>query len=112
MAELNLKQITDKLNSEFASDIRKLVFWYDANAEFVAEIIRIFDQAGVFWQMGELGKVDEGGGGTIAYILANLGAEVVDCGTGLMGMHSLYELSSKADLYSTYAGYQAFLISQ
>jgi aspartyl aminopeptidase len=84
----------------------------DANAEFVAQVIRIFDNAGVFWQMGELGKVDEGGGGTIAYILANLGAEVVDCGTGLMGMHSLYELSSKADLYSTYAGYKAFLISQ
>ncbi|MFO8144294.1 MAG: aminopeptidase [Candidatus Syntrophosphaera sp.] len=84
----------------------------DANAEFTAKVIRIFDAAKVYWQMGELGKVDEGGGGTIAYILANLGAEVIDCGTGLMGMHSLYELSSKADLYSTYAGYKAFLISE
>jgi aspartyl aminopeptidase len=83
----------------------------DANAEFTAKVIRLFNSAGVFWQMGELGKVDEGGGGTIAYILANLGAEVLDCGTGLMGMHSLYELSSKADLYSTYAGYKAFLVS-
>ncbi len=83
----------------------------DANAEFTAKIIRIFDSAGVFWQMGELGKVDEGGGGTIAYILANLGAEVIDCGTGLMGMHSLYELCSKADLYATFAGYKAFLTS-
>lgn len=83
----------------------------DANAEFTAKVIRIFDSARVFWQMGELGKVDEGGGGTIAYIMANLGAEVIDCGTGLMGMHSLYELCSKADLYSTYEGYKAFLIS-
>ncbi len=84
----------------------------DANAEFTAKVIRVFDSAGVFWQMGELGKVDEGGGGTIAYILANLGAEVIDCGTGLMGMHSLYELCSKADLYSTFAGYKAFLTSK
>lgn len=83
----------------------------DANAEFTAKVIRIFNSAKVFWQMGELGKVDEGGGGTIAYILANLGAEVIDCGTGLMGMHSLYELCSKADLYSTYAAYRAFLTS-
>jgi aspartyl aminopeptidase len=84
----------------------------DANAEFTAKVIRIFEENGVFWQMGELGKVDEGGGGTIAYIMANLGAEVIDCGTGLMGMHSLYELCSKADLYSTYAGYKAFLTSK
>ena len=83
----------------------------DANAEFIAKVIRIFNENGVFWQSGELGKVDEGGGGTIAYILANLGAEVLDCGTGLMGMHSLYELCSKADLYSTYKGYKVFLVS-
>ncbi len=82
----------------------------DANAEFTASVIRLFNDAGVFWQMGELGKVDEGGGGTIAYILANLGAEVLDCGTGLMGMHSLYELCAKSDLYSTYKGYKAFLV--
>lgn len=83
----------------------------DANAEFNAKVIRIFNDAEVFWQTGELGKVDEGGGGTIAYIMANLGAEVIDCGVGLMGMHSLYEMSSKADLYSTYRAYQAFLIN-
>lgn len=83
----------------------------DANAEFTAKVIRIFEEDGVFWQMGELGKVDEGGGGTIAYILANLGADVIDCGTGLMGMHSLYEMCSKADLYSTYRSYKAFLIN-
>lgn len=84
----------------------------DASAEFTAKVIRIFNENGVFWQMGELGKVDEGGGGTIAYILANLGSEVIDCGVGLMGMHSLYELCSKADLYSTYKGYKAFLVSK
>ena len=84
----------------------------DADAEFTAQFIRILDEAKVFWQMGVLGKVDEVGGGTIAYILANLGAEVIDCGTGLMGMHSLYEMSSKADLYSTYAAYKAFLKSK
>ncbi len=81
----------------------------DANAEFVAKVQNIFTEAGIFWQTGELGKVDEGGGGTIAYILANQGAEVLDCGVGLMGMHSLYELCSKADLYSTYKAYKCFL---
>lgn len=81
----------------------------DANAEFAAKVTHLFEDAGVFWQTGALGKVDEGGGGTIAYILANLGAEVIDCGVGLMGMHSLCELSSKADLYSTHKAYQVFL---
>lgn len=84
----------------------------DASAEFTAKLIKTLDDAEIFWQMGELGKVDEGGGGTIAYILANLGAEVIDCGVGLMGMHSLYELCSKADLYSTYRAYKAFLANQ
>jgi aspartyl aminopeptidase len=81
----------------------------DANAEFVAKVIRTFNKDQVSWQMVELGKVDEGGGGTIAGILANMGAEVLDCGTALMGMHSLYEMCSKADLYETYRAYKAFL---
>ncbi len=81
----------------------------DASAEFTAKVIRALNKEGVFWQMGELGKVDEGGGGTIAGILAELGAEVIDCGTGLMGMHSLYELCSKADLYETFRAYRALL---
>lgn len=84
----------------------------DADAEFAAKVLKLFTEAGVFWQTGELGKVDEGGGGTIAYILANLGARVIDCGVGIMGMHSLYELSSKADIYSTYKGYKAFLVNK
>lgn len=82
----------------------------DANAEFNAEVIRIFNEAKVFWQTGTLGKVDEGGGGTIAKILAEFGAEVIDCGPSVLGMHSLYEVTSKADLYSTYKGYKAFLL--
>ncbi len=81
----------------------------DADAEFSAKVLKLFTESGVFWQTGELGKVDEGGGGTIAYILANLGAQVIDCGVGIVGMHSLYELSSKADIYSTHKGYKAFL---
>jgi len=80
----------------------------DANAEFNARIIGIFNQEGVNWQTGALGKVDEGGGGTIAKYMAEYGAEVIDCGPGLLGMHSLYELSSKADLYSSYQAYKAF----
>jgi len=84
----------------------------DANAEFIAKVMGIFNAEKVFWQHGELGKVDEGGGGTIAYILANHGAEVLDCGVALMGMHSLYELCSKADLYSTYRAYKAFMLAK
>jgi aspartyl aminopeptidase len=82
----------------------------DANAEFNAEVIRIFNDAHVFWQTGTLGKVDEGGGGTIAKFLAEFGAEVIDCGPSLLGMHSLYELVNKADLYSSYKGYKAFML--
>ncbi|HHE37524.1 MAG TPA: aminopeptidase [Candidatus Cloacimonetes bacterium] len=80
----------------------------DANAEFNAKIIRIFNDEKVNWQTGALGKVDEGGGGTIAKFMAQHGAEVIDCGPGLLGMHSLYELSSKADIYSSYKAYKAF----
>lgn len=80
----------------------------DANAEFVGYVRDIFEDAGVIWQSGELGKVDQGGGGTIAYILANRGAEVLDCGVPVLSMHGPYEVVSKADLYMTYKGYQAF----
>ncbi len=80
----------------------------DANAEFMAKIVRIFEKEGVNWQIAALGKVDEGGGGTIAKFLAQNGSQVIDCGTALMGMHSLYELCSKADLFSTYKAYKSF----
>jgi aspartyl aminopeptidase len=80
----------------------------DANAEYVAWIRRIFKEHGVIWQAGELGKVDEGGGGTIAKFLAVHGMEIIDCGTPLLSMHSPFEVASKADLYMTFKAYRAF----
>ena len=80
----------------------------DANAEFVAEVRNIFEKNNVRYQISELGKVDVGGGGTIAYILANKGVDVIDCGVPILSMHSPYEVSSKFDLYSVYQGYMAF----
>ena len=82
----------------------------DANSEFVAKVINVLNKEKVNWQMTALGKVDEGGGGTIAKFLAESGAEVLDVGPGLLGMHSLYEVCSKADLYSTYKAYKAFFV--
>ena len=81
----------------------------DAHAEYVYWIRNVFNQKGVVWQTGELGKVDEGGGGTIAKFLAALGMEIIDCGTPVLSMHSPFELVSKADLYMTYKGFKAFL---
>ena len=80
----------------------------DANAEYVAWIRKIFNEHGVVWQAGELGKVDEGGGGTIAKFLAVYGMEIIDCGTPLLSMHSPFEVASKADLYMTFKAFQAF----
>ena len=81
----------------------------DANAEFVAEIRNLFDENGVKYQISELGKVDEGGGGTIAYILANKGMDVIDCGTPVLSMHSPYEATSKFDVYMSYLAYKVFI---
>ena len=81
----------------------------DASAEFMAHIRRIFDKAGVIWQTGELGKVDQGGGGTIAYLMARYGMKVIDCGVGLFSMHAPMELAGKLDIYMAYKGYHAFL---
>jgi len=84
----------------------------DANAEYMAQIRQLFNESRVVWQTGELGKVDEGGGGTIAKFLAIYGMEVVDCGTPLLSMHSPFEIASKADTYMTYKGYRAFFNSK
>ncbi|MGI6707180.1 MAG: aminopeptidase [Clostridia bacterium] len=81
----------------------------DANPEYIAEIRRIMDKHGVSWQTSELGKVNQGGGGTIAYILAEYGMEVIDCGVPLHNMHAPWEVASKADIYETMRGYLAFL---
>lgn len=82
----------------------------DAHAEFMGKMRKTLDQAGVVWQMGELGRVDLGGGGTIAYILAKYGMDVLDCGPALLSMHAPFELASKVDVYMCYKGYKAFLI--
>ena len=81
----------------------------DADAEYLATIRRVMDEGGVHFQTAELGKVDAGGGGTIAYILATYGMSVVDCGVPVLSMHAPWEATSKADVYEAYRGYQEFL---
>lgn len=81
----------------------------DANAEYIAEIRKVMDDNNVSFQTAELGKVDAGGGGTIAYILANYGMNVIDCGVAVLNMHAPYEITSKADIFETKKGYQAFI---
>ncbi len=81
----------------------------DANAEYIGKLRKVFDDAKVAYQFAELGKVDVGGGGTIAYIMANYGMEVIDSGVAVLNMHAPYEISSKADVYEAVKGYKAFL---
>ena len=81
----------------------------DANAEYVAHIREIMDSSDVVFQTAELGKVDVGGGGTIAYIMALYGMNVIDCGVAVLNMHAPWEATSKADVYETKRGYVAFL---
>ena len=81
----------------------------DANAEYLAKIRGVMDDADVSYQFAELGKVDAGGGGTIAYIMANYGMEVIDSGVAVLSMHAPWEVTSKADVYEAYKGYVAFL---
>lgn len=80
----------------------------DACAEYIGELRKVMDDSNVCWQTAELGKVDQGGGGTIAYITANYGMDVIDSGVALLSMHSPWEISSKADIYEAYKGYKAF----
>ena len=81
----------------------------DANAEYMAVLRKIMDDNDVAWQTAELGKVDQGGGGTIAYILANYGMNVIDSGVPVLNMHAPWEIISKVDLYEALRGYIAFL---
>lgn len=81
----------------------------DANAEYIAALRKALDDAGVAYQFAELGRVDLGGGGTIAYIMANYGMEVIDSGVAVLNMHAPYEVTSKADVYEAVKGYRAFL---
>ena len=81
----------------------------DANAEYLAEIRKVMDDNKVYFQMSELGKVDAGGGGTIAYIMSLYGMEVIDCGVPVLSMHAPWEVTSKADVYEAFKCYKAFL---
>ena len=81
----------------------------DADAEFVALVRRVLDDANVAWQTAELGRVDAGGGGTVAFTLARYGMQVIDAGVAVLSMHAPWELISKADLYASYRGYVAWL---
>lgn len=80
----------------------------DASAETMAEVIRYMDDAGVFWQIGELGKVDEGGGNTIAKFMGDMDVDTVDLGVPVMAMHSPFEITAKLDVYNTYKAFKAF----
>jgi aspartyl aminopeptidase len=80
----------------------------DASAEYVGWLRRLFNRKKVVWQTGELGKVDEGGGGTVAKFLASYGMNIIDCGPPLLSMHSPFEIVHKGDIYMAYKGFQAF----
>ena len=81
----------------------------DAGAEYLAQVRHVFDENGVGFQTAEMGRIDLGGGGTIAYIMANYGMRVLDSGVAVMSMHAPWELTSKADIYESYKAYRAFL---
>ena len=81
----------------------------DANAEYLAKLRGVMDEENVAYQFAELGKVDAGSGGTIAYIMANYGMEVIDSGVAVLSMHAPWEVTSKSDIYEAYKGYKAFL---
>ena len=81
----------------------------DADAEYMAYVRDVMDEAGVSFQTCELGRVNAGGGGTIAYIMARYGMDVIDSGVAVLSMHSLWEVTSKADIYEAYRGYKAFI---
>ena len=83
----------------------------DANAEYCGRLRTIMDDAGVNFQTAELGKVDQGGGGTIAYICAAYGMEVIDSGVAVLSMHAPWEIISKADLYEATKAYRAFMLN-
>jgi len=117
----NYAEVMDKRNSAFLGRGVVIVKYTgsrgksgasDANPEFIAEVRGIFDKAKVSWQTAELGKVDQGGGGTIAQYMAIYGMEVLDCGVGILSMHAPWEIASVADLIMMMRAYHAFLVYQ
>ncbi|MGI5879962.1 MAG: aminopeptidase [Syntrophomonadaceae bacterium] len=114
----NYPEVFEKMNNSFLSHGVVLTKYTgsrgkydsnDANPEYLARLRQLFARHEVIWQVGELGKIDIGGGGTVAQYLARYGMEVVDCGPAVLGMHSPFEVTSKADLYMSYKAYRAFL---
>ena len=83
----------------------------EASAEYTSYVMNLFDKNDIAYQMGTLGKIGKGGGGTIAYILANKGIDVIDCGTAVLSMHSPYEVTSTIDVYETYRAYKTFFLN-
>jgi len=114
----NFEGVYDKINSSFIgrgivlqkyTGARGKVGASDANAEFVGEVRKLFNDNNIIWQTAELGKVDQGGGGTIAQFIANIGVDVIDCGVAVLSMHSPFEITSKADVYMAFKAYKTFL---
>lgn len=117
----NYEGVNDKKNSTYMG---KGVFFQkytgsrgkagasDANAEFIGELRLLFNKNGIMWQTGEIGKVDQGGGGTIAQYVANMGVDVIDCGVPVLSMHSPFEITSKIDIYTSYKAYKIFFESK
>ena len=114
----NFKDVCEPLNSTFLSCGAGLTKFTgsrgkggsnDASAEFVGEVRKLFNDNGVVWQTGELGKVDVGGGGTVAKFIAKMNIDTVDIGVPVISMHSPYEVISKADLYEAYRAFRAFI---
>ena len=111
------EQVSEKMNAAFAGCGMVLMKYTgargkydssDASAEFVHTIGDMLDKNNVYWQTGELGKVDQGGGGTIAQYVANLNMDVIDCGVPVLSMHAPFEVTAKTDVYMAYLSYKAF----
>ena len=114
----NYPEVCEKLNSAYLSHGAGITKFTgargksgsnDANAEFIGFIRKLFDDNGVIWQTGEMGKVDVGGGGTVAKYIANMNIDTIDIGVPVISMHSPFELISKADLYQNYLAFKAFI---
>lgn len=113
----NYPEVSEKMNSSLVNGGVALIKYTgsrgkagssDASAELMGKVRKVFNENGVVFQCAELGKVDQGGGGTVAQYIANMNVETVDCGTPMLNMHAPYEVVAKADLYMTYKGYKAF----
>ena len=114
----NFKDVNEPMNSTYVSCGAGLTKFTgargksgsnDASAEFMAEIRKVFNDEGVIWQTGELGKVDQGGGGTVAKFIAKMNIDTVDIGVAVVSMHAPYEVISKADVYEMYLACKAFM---